>query len=428
LVSSFASAQGRSKKPGPSTAFLVQEDLRGGLQGQAGIALDLNGDGKEDLVIGAPYAQSKGMNGALLLYISNSQGFPSRPSTLVEGEGNLGWSLTALGDIDGDGKGEFAAGAFSGSAEDVSLSGTVTVFQGGDKPSKLTILSGENALDKFGYALACGDLNDDGYSDLAVGAPFHSPTPALYQRGAVYVYFGPNYDTAGRVKIPATAANGGIGFSMASGDVNGDGMDDLLLQASGKVIGFYGSRFSFPLSYSPDVIFSSAAAGFGRSIAVLWDMDGDGLNDLAVGADQATVNGVLDSGRLFIIKGGEGERRVNADSASPDLLAVIDGKPDCGRFGSTILAVGDLDDDGTPDLAVSAVHADGDPWLMTGKIYLISGNVLNGEANVINSIPGEARDMHLGSFLALVAEGNQFAAGAPTENVNTGKVRLFSLR
>jgi hypothetical protein len=149
---------------------------------------------------------------------------------------------------------------------------------------------------------------------------------------------------------------------------------------------------------------------------------------LAVGADQATVNGVLDSGRLFIIKGGEGERRVNADSASPDLLAVIDGKPDCGRFGSTILAVGDLDDDGTPDLAVSAVHADGDPWLMTGKIYLISGNVLNGEANVINSIPGEARDMHLGSFLALVAEGNQFAAGAPTENVNTGKVRLFSLR
>jgi len=417
-----------SKKPISFPTFLSEEGLQGSLQGQAGIALDLNGDGNEDLVIGAPYAQHKGMKGALLVYLSNSQEFPARPSTLLEGDGNLGWSLASLGDIDGDGKEDLAAGAFSGSAEDVSLSGTVTLFKGGDKPTKLTLLSGENALDKFGYSLASGDLNGDGFTDIVVGSPFHSPTPSLYQRGAVYVYFGPNYDAATCAKIPATAANGGIGFSLAVGDVNGDGVDDLLMQASGKVIGFYGAKASFSSNSTPDVVFSSTAAGFGRAITVLGDMDGDGFNDVAVGADQATVAGVIDSGQLFILRGGAGKRAVNANAASSDLLARIDGEPNCGRFGSLILSVGDVNGDRTPDLAVSAVHADGDPWLVTGKIYIMSGSALTTGAEVIEAFPGEARNMHLGSFLAVVAKGGVLAAGAPTENANTGRVRLFDLR
>lgn len=426
----YAPALGASNKPVPLPVFLSQEDLRGSMQGQAGIVLDLNGDGNEDLVIGAPYAQRKGTTGALLFYLSNSRGFPARPSTLLGGDGNLGWSLVALGNVDGDGKSYFAAGAFSGSAEDVSLSGTVTIFKGGDKPWKVTVLSGENAMDKFGYALASGDLNGDGYPDLIVGAPFHSPSPALYQRGAVYVYFGPNYDAASHVKILATATNGGIGFSLAVGDINGDGVDDLLLQASGKVIGFYGAKSSFPASPTPDVVFSSADAGFGRSIAVLWDLDGDNFRDLAVGADQATIDDTIDSGRLFILRGGTGKRIVNADAASPNLLARIDGEPNCGRFASAILPVGDLDGDGTPGLAVSAVHGDGNPWPMTGKIFLFSDSSLTQEATITSAraIQGEARDMHLGTFLALVAKRGQLAGGAPTENANTGRVWFFDLR
>jgi hypothetical protein len=408
------------------------------MQGQSGIVLDLNGDGLDDLVVGAPRANGRARaNGALVVYLASkkavigSTGAFSRPLTLWEGDGNLGWSLVSLGDTDGDGKADFAAGAISGSSEEVSLAGTVTVYLGGDGPRKKSLLSGENALDKFGYALAAGDLNGDGILDLIVGAPFHCPSPALYQKGAVHVFFGPGYDPQSAVKIPATPAMGGLGFSLAAGDLNGDGVDDLLMQASGKVVAYYGAKGSFvPSLEGPDVVFSSADAGFGRAIALLWDLDGDGFKDLAVGADQATIDDINDSGRLYLLKGGSGKRTVNLSAPSPDLLAKIDGMPNCGRFGSAILPVGDLDGDGTPDLAVSAVHAGGKPWPMTGRIFLFSGRTLTAGATIANAraIPGTARDMHLGAFLALINNGTRLAAGAPTEDANTGKVRFYNLR
>jgi len=429
-------ALGAPKEPAPpAPTSLCEESLRAGRQGQAGIALDLNGDGNDDLVIGAPYAQHKKATGALLFYVSNARGFTPRPSAVLEGSGNLGWSLVGLGDVDRDGKADFAAGAFSGSDDEVSLAGTVTLFLGGQEPKALSVLSGENALDKFGYALAAGDLNGDGYRDLVVGAPFHCPSPSLYQRGAVYVYAGPRFDPATAVKIPATSANGGIGFSVAAGDINGDGLDDLLLQATGKVIAYYGGTGFFVANPqnpgqpgNPDVVFTSTDAGFGRAIAVLWDVNRDGFRDVAVGAEQATIDNVIDSGRVFILAGGTGTRTVNADVASPQRLARIDGEPNCGRFGSVVLPVGDVDRDGTPDLAVSAVHGDGNPWPVTGKIFILSGNTLTEGPQVVTAIPGQARDMHLGSFLAWVPKRGLLAAGAPTEKANTGRVRLFDLR
>ena len=415
-ISAYPPALGAVKTDRPS-GLLSQEHLRGSMQGQSGIALDLNGDGREDLVVGAPYATpgGKGAAGALLVYLANPGGFPLKPSVLLGGDGNLGWSLVALGDMDHDGMGYFAAGAFSGSSEVASLAGTVTIYKGGNPPQEVAVLSGENALDKFGYALASGDVNGDGYPDLIVGAPFHSPSPALYQRGKVYVYFGPDYATA--VKIPATSANGGLGFSVATGDVNGDGVDDLLLQATGKVICYYGSSGSFTPS-APNLVFSSSDGGFGKSIAVL----PNGI--VAMGADTAPVANVSESGKLSIFK-----VNTNVIPPSPELLAKIDGEPNCGRFGSAILPLQDIGD-GAPGLAVSAVHADGNPWPVTGKIFLFSltPGASGAVATPARAFPGEARDMHLGTFLAQVAGGRKLAAGAPTENANTGSVRLFDLR
>ena len=412
-------ATAASKKGTSSSAFLSQAYLRGSMQGKSGAALDLNGDGNEDLVIGAPYARHKGTNGALLVYLSTPRGFRKRPSAVLRGDGNLGWSLVALGDMDGDGKGDFAAGAYSGSGENVSLSGTVAVYKGGRKPQKVAVLEGDNAMDKFGYALASGDLNNDGSPDLIVGAPLHSPSPALYQKGAVYVYLGPTYGPAYDIKIPATAANGGIGFSLATGDINDDDVDDLLMEAAGKVIGYYGGD-SFSPSAGPDVAFSSRDTGFGRAIAVLWDVNSDGYNDVAVGAYRApAIIGDTETGRLSILAGGD---------SSLEFLATIDGEDKSGQFASAILPVPDVDGDGIPDLAVSAVHADGDPWPMTGKIFIFDGGTLTEEtAETIRAIPGEARDMHLGAFLALVGRGRWLAAGAPTEKTNTGRVRLYDL-
>lgn len=414
--------------------FLSQESLKRSMQGSSGIAVDLNGDGNEDLVIGAPYSHNRGIQGSLLIYLTSPKGFRNGRPILLQGEGNLGWSLVSLGDIYGNGGGYFAAGAFSGSGKDTSLSGTVTVFKGGAKISKVAVIEGENALDKFGYALASGDLNGDAYPDLIVGAPMHSPGAALYQQGAVYIYFGPGYSPASAIKIPATATAMGIGISIAAGDINGDGVDDLLMGASGKVLGYYGSKDSFsPSAGNPDVVFSSSDSGFGRAIAVLWDLNGDGFRDVAVGAYTAVVSNDNETGRLYILKGGNGPRTVNISPVPPaplpaDVLNRIDGELNSGRFASKILPVKDVDGDGIPELAVTAEHGDGNPWPMTGKIFLFSGIDLNGEVSVASAkvIPGDVRDMHLGSFLAMIGE-NWLAAGAPTENAGTGSVRLFDL-
>lgn len=330
-----ALAQGCAKKDAADAPAPSALDLTGARQGQAVGFFDVDGDGFADKAVGAPYAApASSGTGALLLYQGSATGFSGSPTLVLRGDDNLGYALVTVGE-------DLAVGALHGSGEDVSLSGSVTIFQGGGSGAIVRKLSGEWPLDKFGLALASGDLNGDAVPDLVVGAPFNTNDPARYQGGAVYVFLGPDYGT--RVALHASAANGGLGWAVAAGDVSGDGTDDLVISAAGKVLVFNGAVAFSPSIDAPSFTFTSAAAGFGRALAVLGDVDGVPGSELAIGAPNAVLSlntlTSRDAGSVFVVKVA-GAPPVGLDGAiagpTGPLLARLDGETLFSRFGASL--------------------------------------------------------------------------------------------
>lgn len=344
---------GDSGSTPPATVSLV-----GSKQGQSVGFADFDGDGIEDKIVGAPYAAATSGTGVVLVYAGSASGYSSTNTDLLAGGDNFGYSFINLGDVDGDGKADFAISAIHGSGDDsgdTSLSGTVTIYKGGGKGSIIKKTSGDGPMAKFGYALAAGDVNGDGQSDLIVSAPFNTNDPALYQSGAVYVYFAPDFTT--RVALYASTTNKGLGLGVAAGDVNGDGIADLLISAGGKVLVYFGGAAFAPAINSPDIALTSASAGFGKAIAVIGDIDGITGGEIAIGAPNSVINAYRDTGSVYIVK-GSATGTVNLDAAPAALLVRMDGAGLFNRFGASIAAMGDVDGDGNPDLAVGAPLAD----------------------------------------------------------------------
>ena len=402
--------------------------LAGGKQGQAVGFADVDGDGIGDKIVGAPYAETSTNLGAVLVYKGNAAGYSSIPNQVLLGGDNLGYSIVSLGDMDGDGKAEFAVGAIHGDGDTVSLCGSVTIYKGGGNGQIIKLISGEGAMDKFGYSLAAGDLNGDGIADLVIGAPFNTNDPALYQSGAVYVYFGPDF--AAPIALYASSANKGLGWAVAAGDVNGDGTADLLLSASGKVLVYLGNATFAPSINTPDIAISSAASGFGRTISVIGDLDGDGKQELAIGAPNAVINTFRDTGSVSIVK-GSATGTVNVDAATPPaaLMVRIDGEGPFNRFGSSITPMGDVDADGKPDFAVGAPLADvttsAGQNSLSGKVYVFKGIDISATTTIANgsAFKGAVRNQAYGTSLAK-GDSGQLLIGAPRSNSDTGGVDM----
>ncbi len=115
---------------------------------------------------------------------------------------------------------------------------------------------------------------------------------------------------------------------------------------------FFGSGAFTPLPDKPDVVYSSQSStdtDFGRSIAVLWDIDENGLKDVVIGASQASMSAVddmgmgdmIDCGRLYVFGNSP-----DPSQTPPTVLAKIDGEPNSGRFATTLIPVDDMDGDG----------------------------------------------------------------------------------
>ncbi len=373
---------------------------------------DLDGDGVSDLAVGTPGDDDGGVgHGAVWVLFLNTDGTVKSHQKISDTQGSFtgtlddydafGFSVAALGDLDGDGVGDLAVGAWGDDDGGGLLRGAVWVLflnPDGTVKSHQKISSTEGGFtgilddhDGFGSSMASlGDLDGDGVGDLAVGAG--GDNDGGNHRGAVWVLF---LDTDGTVqshqKISDTEGgfNGildnsdSFGLAASSlGDLDGDGVGDLAVGAPGdNDRGMsYGAVWVLFLDTDGTVQshqkISSTEGGFtgpeplgASSLASLRDIDGDGVGDLAVGA-AGDYDGGVNRGAVWLVfldTDGTVKSHQKISDTQGGFTGVLD---DYDRFGGSVALLGDLDSDGVSDLAVGA-RGDDDGGDARGAVWVL---------------------------------------------------------
>jgi hypothetical protein len=340
-------------------------------ESSSGTTFDFNGDGFADLAIGVPRANSS--FGAAYIHLGASTGINRAPALMIPGpgtNGELGAGIASAGDVNGDGFPDLVVGAHGAAVTYLHFGGPTVASAA---PSQV-FSSPTGAGNFFGYVLAsAGDVNGDGYADVAVGAPLAGSGTGT---GAAYVYYGGPQgvrSTPDATLIGDDVPNRNLGKSFAAADFNGDGYGDLVVGASlyggamppGRAYFYPGSASG--IASRPTLMLTGRGGDdrFGFSVAAI-DVNGDGYPDLAVGSPPG--DGV---GEVRVYRGGP-----SGLSAMP---AVITGGAATSQLGVVVLNAGDLDRDGFSDLLVSAGLAqDASP---TERVFVFRGSA-NGLATV----------------------------------------------
>jgi hypothetical protein len=401
------------------------EDNSGHSVSQAG---DVNGDGVDDIIIGARYVDANGIDsGASYVVFGSTSGFSStiELSTLNGSNGfvingavpasRLGNSVGAAGDVNGDGIDDLIIGAPRANPNG-NQSGAVYVVFGKNTPfasvlevsglngSNGFVLNGIDNIDQAGYSVSgAGDVNGDGLKDLLIGAFLADPTMGQWA-GETYVVFGTGSGFPAAIEL--SDLNGSNGFVMygvaaedrsghsvsAAGDVNGDGFDDVIIGAyladsggradSGAAYVVFGKGTPFASAFSLSTLNGSngfelrgVSAGdeTGRAVGGGGDVNGDGFDDLIVGAYLADPNGG-GSGATYVVFG-------KATGFAPALeLSSLDGSngftlngvAQNDQSGRWVGRAGDVNGDGFDDIIIGARRADVN-GVDAGASYVVYG-------------------------------------------------------
>lgn len=404
---------------------------------------DVNGDGLKDVITAPRIATADALSAATLhvVYGRPSTGELSL-STLAE-DPSRGFAIESVfpatelaapdaatvnvvygahgvsgaGDVNGDGMDDLIVGLLTADPGGRSNAGSAYVIYG--KASRSTVslgsfessasegfvIEGINAGDMVGMAVAAaGDVNGDGFDDVIVGSS--NVTEAEAMTGAAYVVFGGRPGPVALANLTSeqrgfamrgiAAADQTGGAVAGAGDVNGDGLDDVIVGArlgapgdAGAAYVVFGKRDTQPVNLG--AVEAGEAGGFailgaaasdraGVTVASAGDTNGDGLDDVLVGAATADVAGQIDAGKVYLIYGKATRASVRAtelEEGSAAGVAIHGARGGAEEWAGDqlgpVAGASDVNGDGVPDMLLGAANAASTAGPGTGRAYLLWG-------------------------------------------------------
>ncbi|MGE5449105.1 MAG: FG-GAP-like repeat-containing protein, partial [Bacteroidales bacterium] len=327
----------------------IADLLINGINGQS--AGDLNKDGFDDFIIDK------------WIYFGSSQ-----MDSIADGELIVNSRITGKGDYNNDGYTDIITGQ-PNDAKNGQGAGCVSVFYGSTQIHSIADAEfyGQPAGDYMGYSLSsAGDVNNDGYDDIVIGAFANGQIGSM--AGCAYVYFGKDIiENKAALTLYGQKANDHFGQIVSSaGDINGDHFSDIIV---GSFFGEYAKVYlgGMQMDNVADYTFTGGTRShyFGSSVSKAGDFNKDGFDDIIIG-DFRNYENEVRPGKAYLYFGG------TSMDTTPDLT--FEGEEDHNDFGQTVAYAGDVNKDGFPDIMIGAPGYD--KVALTGRLYIYYGSAI----------------------------------------------------